>query len=373
MAKYLLKPSWLIAMARKYKNWQEKRVIGTRAQMWDFHWKPGDKNYTIWAMLYKDYTGANYQGQAWCAMFGTVIVALTFKEHYNLSDAEAVKATREFFGGSMPFNCQRFVDEHRGDSRLSNKPSLGAAVIYHTGKKYGHWGAVVTGVDANGKGFTDVEGNTSGGNDKVDPDGGAVVEKWHSVSSKTLFWNPGFMNETISADLETYKILSVGEAKLTITSTLNIRDYPGTGKVIGSYKTGDKVVPTEKTFVNHKAWYHTDSGWISASYVEGWVQEADGLWWYVHKGYTCTTNGWEEIDEKWYYMEDTGYIRTSNWVTWKGKDYYLTSSGAMATNSYIKSTSKEWYYWVGPDGAWDGTWDTETPGKYPDKADDIVI
>ena len=65
---YGLKASHVVDMARKYKNYQEKSKLGTRTQMWNFHWSPGYNNYTIWAMLYTDYVNRNFQGQAWCAI-----------------------------------------------------------------------------------------------------------------------------------------------------------------------------------------------------------------------------------------------------------------------------------------------------------------
>ena len=76
---YGLKASHVVDMARKYKNYQEKSKLGTRAQMWNFHWSPGYNNYTIWAMLYNDYVRRNFQGQAWCAMFGADVFVLALK------------------------------------------------------------------------------------------------------------------------------------------------------------------------------------------------------------------------------------------------------------------------------------------------------
>ena len=359
--KYTLSPSEVIAMGRKYKNYQEKRKLGTRDQMWDFHWAAGSKNYTIWAMLYKDYTGASYQGQAWCAMYGTDVVALTFKNKYGLSDAEAAAATKEYFGGDMPFNCQGFVNNHKNDKRLTHKPSLGAHVMFWTGGKYGHWG-LVTGVDA--KGFTSVEGNTSGGSNKIDPDGGAVVEKWHANDSRHYFYHPDYSDNTTPAR-ETYKV-GTGVNGLTILAkVLNIRNNPGNGAKIGTYKYGDIIRPLEKCFVNHSAWYRTEKGWSSAAYVEGWVQEADGQWWYVHKGYTFTVNNWEQIDGNWYYMNDTGYILTNNWLEWKGKWYYFNNDGVMVTNTYIKSVDKDLWYWLDASGVWNPNDPNYTTDKNP--------
>lgn len=351
---YKLKASEVIAMGRKYKNYQEKRKLGTREQMWDFHWAAGDKNYTIWAMLYNDYTSRNYQGQAWCAMYGTDIVALAFKQRYNLSDKEAAAATKEFFGGDMPYNCQVFVTNHSKDRRLSNKPTAGSFVIFWTGAKYGHWG-LVTKVDTNGKGFTSVEGNTSGGADKVDPDGGAVVEKWHSLDSRTRFYLPDYESEKTVAE-PVYKIPAVGAKGLRITGNLNVRQTPGTGTILGTVKENTYIKPTEKTFVGNVPWYHIKEGWVSARFCEGWVLEECNKWWYVHHGYTCTVKNWEQIDGTWYYMDDTGYIRTSEWIRDAKRPnvwYYLNKDGAMVTNKYVKSIDSNKWYWCNALGEWD--------------------
>lgn len=361
---YALKASEVVTMARQYKNWQEKRKLGTLEQMWDFHWCAGDKNYTIWAILYKTYTGANYQAQPWCAMYGTCMMVLALKKRNpNLSDAEAAAITRQMFGGDMPFNCQTFVSNHSKDHRLSNKPVPGAHVIFWTGAKYGHWG-IVTKVDNNGRGYTSVEGNTSGGADKVDPDGGAVVEKWHSLDSRTRFYLPDYEPEGTAVETVpeiVYKILSTGNKGLKVTGALNIRSTPGTGTVIGSYKARDIIRPTEKTFVGNVPWYKTDKGWCSARFCEGWVLEECNEWWYVHHGYTNTVRNWEEIDGKWYYMDDTGYIATSAWVPGKDKGlyYYVGKDGDMITNKWIKSIDSEKWYRVDAEGKW-----FENDGKY---------
>lgn len=350
---YKLKASEVVELARYYKNWQEKRRIGTREQMWNFHWAAGSKNYTIWAILYKEYTGANYQGQAWCAMYGTDIVALAFAKKYpELTHDQIVSLTKEFYGGDMPYNCQLFVNHHKNDSKMDRTPKVGDPVIFWTGEKYGHWG-IVSKVDSNGKGFTSVEGNTSGGADKIDPDGGAVVEKWHSLTGKEYFYHPDYEPETEAPKFKTYKIGTGLEGLRVTASSLNIRETPGSnGKKIGTYKLNDRIFPYEKTFIGHTAWYHTDRGWFSAMYVEGWVLEDCAKWWWINPGYTFTVNDWQKINGKWYFFDNTGYMVEGEWIEWKGNWYYMRFGGEMATNAYIKSVAEDKYYWVGADGIW---------------------
>lgn len=366
MNKYGLKASHVIATARKYKNYQEKYKNGTRNQLWDFHWAAGSANYTIWAVLYKDYTGENYQAQPWCAVYVSDIVVLALIEYCGLSQSEAVKAAKELCGGSLIFNCQLFINKNKGDKRLNHTPKVGSPVIFHTGSKYGHIG-LVTGVDSNGKGFTSIEGNTSGGFDKVDPDGGAVVEKYHSLNSRTYFWHYDYIDEKEQAT-ETYKI-STGKDGLEITAdSLNIRTYADGAKTNLSYKLGEKVFPTEKTFIDGKPWYKSDKGWFAARYVKGWVCEDNGRWWYVLHGYDFMVNNWQLIDNNWYYFDNTGYMVSTQWIQHNGEDYYMTKDGSMARNAYIKSADKDLYYWVGDNGVWRP--DTSAPDL--DKYDVVV-
>lgn len=361
---YGLKASHVVDMARKYKNYQEKSKLGTRTQMWNFHWSPGYNNYTIWAMLYTDYVNRNFQGQAWCAMFGSDIFVLALMER-GLSQNDAVKAAKDLLSGDLPYNCQQFVNQHLEDKRLDHKPTVGATVIFWTGKKYGHFG-IVSSVDSNGNGFTSVEGNTSGGADKVDPDGGAVCEKWHHLDGKTYFWHPAYDSETEKPELIMYGV-STGRKGLEVVGAeaLFVRDSAATGKTIGELKKGTMVKPIRKCFVNGKPWYQiaygTGVGWISARFLSGWVLEDNALWWYVQIGYRFTVNAWQQIDGIYYYFDSTGYMATSRWILDSGAYYYVTKSGEMARNVYVKSSDQNLYYWVGDDGAWQPEWDTKIP------------
>lgn len=364
MNTYGLKASHVIETGRKYKNYQEKYKMGTRDQMWDFHWAAGSANYTIWAWLYKDYVGRNYQGQAWCAMYASDVVVLALMKYCNLSNKLAIEAAKELYGGDLPYNCQLFVNSHKGDPRLNHTPKAGSPVIFYTGSKYGHFG-IVTGVDSNGNGFTSVEGNTSGGADKVVPDGGAVVEKWHSLDSRTYFWHFDYVSESVDAELNTYKIGTGKDGLVTTATTLNIRETPGGNLVSGKsvYDNGEHVFPFEKTFIDGKPWYRTNLGWISASYTQGWVLEDNSLWWYVMPGYSFTVNDWQYIDDKWYYFDNTGYMVKSAWIQYGGNDYYMMADGSMATSAYVRSKDPHLnkYYWVNKDGVWEPQWNTATP------------
>ena len=357
-----MKRSTVVKVARSWKNYQEKRCNGTEAQLKDFHWKAGSANYTYHALKFLHYTGINCQGQPWCAMCGSDIFVWSGLEE-GLTLEAAVKQAKEMLGGSLPYNCQDFVNKHMGDKRLNHTPEVGAPVIYWTGAKYGHWGSAVTAVDADGKGYSDVEGNTSGGNNKVDPDGGAVVEKHHDLAGTTLFWHPDYEPEGTQVQPE--YVVATGNNGLRVMTGLNIRNLPAGTIIRGSLKEGEIARPDKKRFIDGKPWYHIaeEDGWISASHLEGWVLEDCGRWWYMENGYEYQTDEWKQVDDIWYYFDNTGYMATSQWIMYKGIYYYVTADGSMARDCYIKSIDKEMYYWVGADGAWMPEWDTKSPDR----------
>ena len=118
-------------------------------------------------------------------------------------------------------------------------------------------------------------------------------------------------------ELTTYDIKTGKDGvKINVSGTLNIRSYPVSGSVIGTLSNGTTVHPTKKTFVsNGDVWYYLPDkdGWISAKYIDGgWVYEcsvkSSRKWWYIHKGYTCTTNGFEVINGLNYAFDAEGYM-----------------------------------------------------------------
>lgn len=121
---------------------------------------------------------------------------------------------------------------------------------------------------------------------------------------------------TVTEDFPTYAI-KTGSTGLTVSvsGTLNVRDYPVTGNVIKTVKTGDRIYPDKKAFFSGVAWYHLPdvNGWISAKYIDGgWVYESTisspYKWWFIHQNYTCTTQDIEVIDGKIYKFDKEGYM-----------------------------------------------------------------
>lgn len=51
----------------------------------------------------------------------------------------------------------------------------------------------------------------------------------------------------------------------------------------------------------------------------GWIQGADGRWWYRHADGSYTVNNWELIDGKWYFFDGDGWMKTG-WIQWSGPE-----------------------------------------------------
>ena len=93
----------------------------------------GSKNYTIFAERYKEYTGNNYQGQAWCAMF----VSCCFVEAFGLDKA------KELLCGKLYSYCPYGMKAFKDKGQLYSTPKKGDIVFYirngvarHTGFVY---------------------------------------------------------------------------------------------------------------------------------------------------------------------------------------------------------------------------------------------
>lgn len=76
----------------------------------------------------------------------------------------------------------------------------------------------------------------------------------------------------------------------------------------------------------------------------GWMQDADGTWYYFTNPNAKPATGWVKSGGKWYWMqpEKNGAMATSTWITDQGKRYYVNASGVMV-KSWFK-LSDGWYY-----------------------------
>lgn len=76
----------------------------------------------------------------------------------------------------------------------------------------------------------------------------------------------------------------------------------------------------------------------------GWMQDADGTWYYFTNPNAKPATGWVKSGGKWYWMqpEKNGAMATSTWITDQGKRYYVNASGVMV-KGWAK-LSDGWYY-----------------------------
>ncbi len=76
----------------------------------------------------------------------------------------------------------------------------------------------------------------------------------------------------------------------------------------------------------------------------GWMQDADGTWYYFTNPNAKPATGWVKSGGKWYWMqpEKNGAMATSTWITDQGKRYYVNVSGVMVKGWF--KLSDGWYY-----------------------------
>lgn len=274
----------------------------------------GYKNYTVYWKWYNELGYGNYQGSAYCAASISTMMANAF----------GLEKAKQLLCGNLFIYCPTGYQRFANKKQIVTTPQPGDIVFYYSSSmgRYSHVAQVIA-VDADGKGYTTWEGNTGSGNNTVIRNGGATLNKHYTLGSKKeAFGRPDWAAAGISTDgtgvtasssLETFDIATGAAGLVCTTSTLNVRNYPSTGTVAGSIKKGEAIKPTKKTFVNGEPWYYVDgSGWCSAKYFTGWVQEKshDDKWWYLLPGYDCYTDKIATIGNERYFFGSDGYMFT---------------------------------------------------------------
>lgn len=279
----------------------------------------GSKNYTKYARDINAIGLMGCQGQAWCGVYQMWL------EYKNNGKEEALKHLSKNF-----YNCFATRDWAKANGKWldrSGTPKAGYRVIFSQSHI-----ALVTKVTAT-KIYTN-EGNTSDGT-TIERDGGRVCNKYYDRNNPKIqgYVIVDYEDEKVADVISEYYIETGKDGLRVTTDVLNIRKEPNINSNIeGKYKNDEKVYPTDKIFVNGKPWFKVDRGYISASYLEGWIREvsdSEKRWWYVREGYN--------------------YIKSD----WMG-NYYFDKEGWMVTETYVKSKDKDIYYWIDKDGLWDG-------------------
>lgn len=271
----------------------------------------GYGNYTIYWKWYNELTGQNWQGEPYCA--GAVSTVL--------SRAFGYDKAKKLLGGSLLIGCPDIYDSFSSRNRVYSVAKPGDIVLFWSKSKnrWAHTG-IVTSVHSGG--FNTFEANTSSGNNTVIRNGGATCFKSYTYGAvKAVFCRPDYASVGISLDgakleapakLTTYDVRT-GVAGLISETVVNLRDYPVTGKVIGTINDGEAFFPIAKAFIDGQPWLKDGDGrWMSAMYCHGWIQELsdNNQWWYVTKGYKYVTDAVKVIDDKPYYFNSNGYMHT---------------------------------------------------------------
>lgn len=304
----------------------------------------GYNNFTLYWQWYKEATDKDYNGQAYCACFVSVMLCIAF----------GIVAAKRLLCGDLFIYCPDGYNRFKKKGRIYDVPEVGDIVFFYNNSlgRYGHTGFVVKILkDDKGKttGFVTIEANTSSGNDTVVRNGGATCRKSYTLKSvNAAFGRPDYDAEGITIEDETaaeivkYPIATSGKGlKVTADETLNVRNIPSTksigdvkSKVIGSLKKAAYVKPTYKAFDERGVrWYYIEDakGWISGNYLEGWIQEnpeqnAGTLneWWYLLSGGGFYSHCIAVIDGKAYAFNDNGYMATEPVTA------YPDASGALS-------------------------------------------
>ena len=268
----------------------------------------GDKNYTKYGYeMHKIYPAVMDYPAYWCDCFNDWC-------HYTaFGVCNAKKILCGDFNDYTVASAQLY--KNKGAWHTSN-PKRGDQIFFTNGKRICHTGIVYE--VSNGLVKT-IEGNTSGASGVV-ANGGMVCKKKYALNnSRIAGYGRPLYSLAVSPDsqLTTYDIKTgIKGVSVSVDGGLNIRSYPVSGNIIGTIQNQILVHPTKKTFVsNGDVWYYLPdkNGWISAKYIDGgWVYEttisSPRKWWYIHKGYTCTTNGFEVINGLTYAFDKDGYM-----------------------------------------------------------------
>lgn len=138
----------------------------------------GYNNYTIFAKLYYEYTGNNYQGQAWCAMF----ISDCFVEAFGLAKAKSLLC------GSLYSYCPSGMQAFKAKGQLYTTPKERDIVFFIRDGRAKHTGYVYK---VSGNTIYTIEGNTSASAGVV-PNGGGVFKKSYTVNSSMFFGRPNY-------------------------------------------------------------------------------------------------------------------------------------------------------------------------------------
>lgn len=280
----------------------------TNAQLYDKTANAGSGNFTkYWEDLYKQ-----FQGQPWCLC----LTIWCFVVAYSLEVAKKLLYMTE-----LTFYTPTAANNFKNNKAWFKDPKVGDLIFFKNSERIHHVGIVYK-VDS--KNVYTIEGNTSAGT-AVIPNGGAVCKKQYALTNSSIagYGRPCYNEGTEIVGIQSTPIICDRKGlEIVGTSSLNIRETPKDGKVVGTYKKGQLVQTTEMTTASdNKVWFKTDRGWISASYVDGWVK-IKTEWKYITQGYKFIIQTIKTIDGKDYAFDKNGVMLTGDRFTADGNIKY---------------------------------------------------
>lgn len=109
----------------------------------------------------------------------------------------------------------------------------------------------------------------------------------------------------INGTKEAFKPIAIGGTLKVTASSLNVRDTPSSsGKIITSVPKGASIKAAAKS----GDWIQFSKGWVSRTYLIGWIWESD-RWWYIDNG-TYPSYCIKEIDGQDYAFDRDGWLIT---------------------------------------------------------------
>ncbi len=95
----------------------------------------------------------------------------------------------------------------------------------------------------------------------------------------------------------------------------------------------------------------------------GWCSDTEAL---VITADEASLNGngsWKEKNGKFLFLYPNGAFPQMAWRQIDGKWYFFDGDGYMVSQCYVRSRTSGLYHWIGTDGVWDESGDTEQPNR----------
>lgn len=274
----------------------------------------GSANYTLYWQWYKEQFGLNYQAQAYCAGWVSIMLTLAFGK----------EQAQKLLCGSPFVYCPDGYNQFKRYGRIHTTPEIFDVAFFWSNNlnRWGHVGWVIKVLkDDKGHitGYVTIEANTTSTQNTVVRNGGTTARKSYSLDDrKVAFGRPDWAGCGIldgsKPSLEVYAV-ATGEVGLRVLADINVRINPGTtSNILGTIKAGSIVRPSQKAFDQRGVrWFYIDElqGWISGNFVQGWIYEyGNERWWYALPNGNWYSHTVKEVDGCIYAFDDAGYMIT---------------------------------------------------------------